>query len=196
MNIGTKIILTILLSIPLTAMAGPFGLYEGMTLKDLKKITELQKINQYIYYTDKLPNGHPSFENYILSIHPEKGLCSISAISNHMEINKAKNEFFKIRELLISKYGKGQDYQNDFDDRYTKSNNEIQLLNDRIIRPSITWINHPLYHNLPKNIFMIRLSINPTEDESQKTFLGLDYQLEKECLLKQENNSNKDNSML
>ena len=197
MNTGKEMLLTVLLAMPFTALAGPFGLEKGMTLEEVKKITNLNEVNPYIYRTSYLPKEHPVFTNYILTIHPEKGLCSISSTSERMSLEKVKFEFFTIRELISSKYGKGLEKDNDFDDKYTaRGNDELWMLKKRTLRPTTTWINHPLYQKeLPQDIYMITLSINHSETEVGNTFLGLHYQLEKNCLLTTQNKEKPDNSI-
>ena len=95
----------------------PFGFELGMTKAQLitaigqKAITE-EKDDVLVLST--APNPHSSFDSYMVLISPDKGLLKVVAegltISVNDEGDQLKDEFEKIYDGLISKYGKGKRY--------------------------------------------------------------------------------------
>lgn len=92
------------------SFAGPFGLEMGMTLSQLKKISDVKPSKvSYIYLASKLPKGNNSFEEYSLFISPKTGLCKIRGIGKDIDTSvygtAIISEFDKIDQLLSNKYG-------------------------------------------------------------------------------------------
>ncbi|MFA7404537.1 MAG: hypothetical protein WC007_11105 [Pelobacteraceae bacterium] len=92
------------------AFAGPFGLEQGMTLKQLSKITKLERINNaYTYRTNKVPKPYNDIESYQLYVSPTDGLCGIRAVSKKINTGAygedVLHKFSKVEAALISKYG-------------------------------------------------------------------------------------------
>ena len=111
-----RLMLLISLSlISLTAHSGPFGLEMGMSLDELGKKIELKphgnEKQAFVYNAVSVPNPHPDFNRYILSVSPEHGLCSIAAVSNPIKINNGNgidSKFSEIEKELSTKYGPPQ----------------------------------------------------------------------------------------
>ena len=61
------------------AMAGPFGLNMGMSLKEIGG--KPKKIANGKYEIVDIPKPHSAFESYIVQVSPKSGLCWIKAIS-------------------------------------------------------------------------------------------------------------------
>lgn len=97
----------IMLALPISAVAGPFGLERGMTLSDLGEYTESIVPGKYILET--VPNPNPAFEEYIVEIGPDTGLCWIKAIGETITTNpygaELKTEFSKLQKIVESIYG-------------------------------------------------------------------------------------------
>lgn len=93
------------------AYSGPFGLEMGTSFDELSKKLELKphgsEKQQYVYNASVVPNPHPDFNRYILSISPEQGLCSIVAVSNPVkaDYNEVRSKILAIEEELSVKYG-------------------------------------------------------------------------------------------
>lgn len=93
------------------AIAGPFGLMQGMSLDTLKKQgTFVQEPSEPYFYTSKsLTNGHPDFESYTVILTPQDGLCKIGAngknISTSVYGSELVSEFKNVTSALTSKYG-------------------------------------------------------------------------------------------
>lgn len=94
------------------AYSGPFGLEMGQKIDDLKKIMDLKQNenNSGWYHTSTVPLPYADFEEYVLSILPEEGLCNVAGMSGPIKTddNGAQfiRKFSKLESLLIAKYGK------------------------------------------------------------------------------------------
>ena len=90
-----------------TAMAGPFGLDMGMTLKDVGGKPE--KVTNGKYKLTSVPNSHSAFEAYIVQISPKDGLCWIKAIGKDIPTSaygiELKSAFNDMKGKLEKTYG-------------------------------------------------------------------------------------------
>ncbi len=90
------------------AMAGPFGLEKGMTLKGIGGNPE--KVGHGIYKLDSVPKPHSAFEAYVVRIAPKGGLYWIKAIGKDIETStygmELKSAFNEMKEKLGATYGK------------------------------------------------------------------------------------------
>ena len=88
------------------AMAGPFGLYKGMSLKEIGGKPE--KLKNGIYKVN-VPKPHSAFEAYIVKVAPKGGLCWIKAIGKGIATSSygidLKSAFSKMEEKLGATYG-------------------------------------------------------------------------------------------
>jgi len=94
------------------AMAGPFGLYKGMSLKEIGgKPEKLQNtiLGNGIYKIN-VPKPHSAFEAYIVKVAPKGGLCWIRAIGKDIATSsyglELKSAFSEMEEKLGATYGK------------------------------------------------------------------------------------------
>jgi hypothetical protein len=91
------------------AFAGPFGLQQGMTPEQIKNITPLQDLGDFVYTARTLPMGSKEFEQYTFLIVPGFGLCKVVATTKRIETNPAgvalKREFNDYAQILKEKYG-------------------------------------------------------------------------------------------
>ena len=102
--------LLILAMFPTLAMASPFGLKMGMTIKEIAKECEgkpeFVKNDAYIIKPKK---SHPSFEHYIVFVDKNKGLYQIKAISSDIKTNdygtELQSSFNATKDRVAKKYG-------------------------------------------------------------------------------------------
>jgi hypothetical protein len=95
----------------ITGTAGPFGLSMGMTLEQVKKAGNFVPGSvPFVFKSQKVENGHPGFESYILLLTPTHGLCSVTATGIDVvtsvygtELEEKHKEFVG---ALTNKYGK------------------------------------------------------------------------------------------
>jgi hypothetical protein len=92
-----------------SSYAGPFGLEQGMTLDQIKKITQVKEINKFKYSAYSLPMGSKDVEIYIFFLAPTIGLCNVDAYSKEMKTSSTgaelKAEFNSYVKILSEKYG-------------------------------------------------------------------------------------------
>ena len=90
------------------AMAGPFGLEKGMSLKDIGGKPE--KVGHGIYKLSSVPKPHSAFEAYVVRISPKGGLYWIKAIGKDIATStygvELKSAFNEMEEKLGATYGK------------------------------------------------------------------------------------------
>lgn len=90
------------------AMAGPFGLDMGMTLKDIGGKPE--KVANGKYRLSSVPKPHSAFEAYIVQVSPKGGLCWIKAIGKDVPTSaygiELKSAFNDMKGKLEKAYGK------------------------------------------------------------------------------------------
>ncbi len=95
---------------PALAMASPFGLKMGMTIKEIAKECEgkpeFVKNDAYIIKPKK---SHPSFEHYIAFVDKNKGLYQIKAVSSAISTNdygtELQSSFNATIKRVAKKYG-------------------------------------------------------------------------------------------
>jgi len=90
------------------AMAGPFGLEKGMSLKEIGGKSE--KIGHGVYKLSSVPKPHSAFEAYIVKVAPKGGLCWIKAIGKDIATSSYGidliSAFSEMEEKLGATYGK------------------------------------------------------------------------------------------
>ena len=102
--------LMIMAILPALAMASPFGLKMGMTIKEIAKECEgkpeFVKNDAYIIKPKK---SHPSFEHYIVFVDKNKGLYQIKAISSAISTNdygtELQSSFNATKDRVAKRYG-------------------------------------------------------------------------------------------
>jgi hypothetical protein len=86
------------------AVAGPFGLEMGASVKELDVAGSGFKLS-----LNSVPNPHPLFTNYSIWHSIETGVCRILAISKISENDRygedVKSTFSRVRKALEEKYG-------------------------------------------------------------------------------------------
>lgn len=95
---------------PALAMASPFGLKMGMTLKEIAKECEgkpeFVKNDAYIIKPKK---NHPSFEYYFVFVDKNKGLYQIKAVSSVINTNdygiELQSSFNVTKDRVAKRYG-------------------------------------------------------------------------------------------
>ena len=90
-----------------TAMAGPFGLDMGMTIKEVGGKPE--KIANGKYKLTSVPKPHSAFESYLVQVSPKGGLCWIKAIGKDIPTSvyglELKSAFNEMKGKLEKAYG-------------------------------------------------------------------------------------------
>lgn len=95
---------------------GPFGIYEGMTLQELKKVDPaailLPKSSLYMVTTVPAPSS--KFTSYTVVLAPSTGACAVMAMTDDITADsqgfEVKRRFESILDLLKSVYGEPKRY--------------------------------------------------------------------------------------
>jgi len=91
-----------------SAIAGPFGLEMGMSLKEIGGTPE--NIAYGKYKLTSVPKPHSAFEFYVIQVAPNSGLCWIKAIGKDIATSsyglELKSEFSEMEKKLEGTYGK------------------------------------------------------------------------------------------
>ena len=111
MNKPAKITASVVFSLfSQMAIAGPFGLNMGMTIKQIDTIAE--QVAPSVYITSKVPKSHSAFENYGVKVGPKSGLCWIKAIGKDISTSSygidLNSEFEEMEQKLTKTYGKSE----------------------------------------------------------------------------------------
>lgn len=98
-------------SIAQTAADGPFGLRMGMTLKEIQAFTKVTELSDFTYEITKPPVANSNFDQYMIIVTPQEGLCKVAADINNIASNdfgdSVKSRFNDLQKSLTSKYGEG-----------------------------------------------------------------------------------------
>lgn len=90
------------------AVAGPFGLEMGMSLKDIGGAP--QKLAPGKYKLTNVPKSHSAFEAYVVQVAPKGGLCWIKAVGKDISTSsygiELKSAFKDMEQKLEASYGK------------------------------------------------------------------------------------------
>jgi len=91
-------------------LAGPFGLSQGSSLDEVRKVGAfVSTANDYSYVAKSLANGSPDFESYSVLVTPKQGLCRIVAFSGDLYTDgygrQLKTRFHELTSALAGKYG-------------------------------------------------------------------------------------------
>ena len=90
------------------ALAGPFGLEKGMSLKDIGGKPE--KVSHGLYKLSSVSKPHSAFEAYVVRIAPKGGLYWIKAIGKEIATStygmELKSAFSEMEKKLGATYGK------------------------------------------------------------------------------------------
>lgn len=110
LNLMQSLLVFLLSFFSFQVLAGPFGLEQGMTLEQIKKITILEKGDfNYIYLAKQLPKGSDEVFGYVFTITPKTGLCRIVTVSQGISVSpdgkELINEFNAYAKVLSKKYG-------------------------------------------------------------------------------------------
>jgi len=105
---NSMLLCTLVLTLEISgqAMAGPFGLEKGMTLK---QIDNAQQVAPGKYKVASVPKPHSAFGSYIVQIGPQSGLCWIKGIGKDVGTSvyglELKSAFNQMKEKLEHTYG-------------------------------------------------------------------------------------------
>jgi len=93
-----------------SAIAGPFGLEMGMSIKKIDP--KAKEVSPGMYTTSKVPKPHSAFENYVVQVGKKNGLCWIKAIGKDISTSsygiELKSAFSSMSEKLSKTYGKNE----------------------------------------------------------------------------------------
>jgi hypothetical protein len=113
-SLGIAILLGIFV-FPALGQAAPFGLTQGMTLKELGGKPE--SLGDRKYRFESVPKPHSAFEFYVLQIGQKSGLCFVKAVGKNVKTSVYGSElrfaFQAMQDRLSSVYGSPD---NEFDD--------------------------------------------------------------------------------
>jgi hypothetical protein len=95
-----------------SASAGPFGLEEGMTLKQIGG--NPQQVAPGRYRLSSVPKPHSAFESYFVEVGPRTGLCWIQAVGRNVSTSVFGAElhaaFTNLKIKLDQSYGEAKLY--------------------------------------------------------------------------------------
>ena len=110
LNLMQYLLICLLSMFSLQVLAGPFGLEQGMSLEQIKKIAKLGKVDKFHYFAKTLPKGSNEIKLYMLKITPTEGLCKIVAVTQDVPTNpngeELRDEFDSYVKILSEKYGR------------------------------------------------------------------------------------------
>lgn len=102
------LLLAVLLFHALPALAGPFGTNMG---DGLDKFPVAERIAEFTYLTKNVPEPHPQFTRYVLSIHPLTGLYAVTGYAEFhagdTEGAKVKENFARLLKTFVGLHGEG-----------------------------------------------------------------------------------------
>jgi hypothetical protein len=91
-----------------SAIAGPFGLERGMSLKEIGG--KPKKVAHGKYKLTNVPKPYSAFEAYFVQVAPKAGLCWVKAIGKDVRTSsygvELKNAFSVMEQKLEKAYGK------------------------------------------------------------------------------------------
>lgn len=93
------------------AIAGPFGLTEGMTVHQILEHGAFQRYQNEkgVYISRSMKHGHPDFELYIAIVSDNFGLCKVVAHGEKIKTDKngseIKSRFNAHKKALVKNYG-------------------------------------------------------------------------------------------
>jgi hypothetical protein len=95
------------LALAIPALAGPFGLAQGMTPAQIG--VPLEALAAGHYRASSAPKAHSAFEQYLFKIGPGTGLCMVTAIGKTIDTNiqgsQLRAAFIDLSERLGASYG-------------------------------------------------------------------------------------------
>lgn len=95
----------LLAAVPTLAIAGPFGVDEGMSASSLPEATEFSRW----MYSFKPEKAHRLFAEHFVSATPQHGVCLVGAVGHPQQNDrfgeKVRNLFLDIRAQLTAIYG-------------------------------------------------------------------------------------------
>ena len=168
-------IMTIL---PALAMASPFGLKMGMSIKEIARECdgkpEFVKKNAYIIKPKK---SHPSFEYYIVFVDKNKGLYRIKALSSTINTNaygtELQNSFNVTKDRIAKKYGEPTIHDEiDPESVFQEGNYWMHTLKGGARTLAAIWGKG---EKLADNLDMVILECSASEISSRQGFLILYY---------------------
>ena len=91
---------------------GPFELYPGMPIEELKGCCgPLAEPKPFFYVLSKVPKPHPLFTAYAVMVTPDQGLCAITATSETLNTDRFGEDLSatldRIADQISSVYGWG-----------------------------------------------------------------------------------------
>jgi len=108
-SLGIPVIMLIGLFVQ-SAVAGPFGLDMGMSIKKIDP--KAKEISSGMYKTTKVPKPHSAFEYYVVQVSKNNGLCWIKAIGKDISTSsygiELKSAFESMNKKLSKAYGKNE----------------------------------------------------------------------------------------
>jgi hypothetical protein len=109
-----KIIFTLFLFLPITALAGPFGTEMGMSKEELGIKGTNEEISTFKWKLASLPKTSKLIDFYVVTVTPKNGLCAIRAVGKDVTTSaygtQLRSAFEKINKSLQKKYSKGESY--------------------------------------------------------------------------------------
>lgn len=94
--------------------SGPFGLRMGMTVAELRQLTDVKALEPdqrpMVFQTERLPRHHDAFEGYLLVVSDKVGLCKIIGLGETIAVKpegkELKSAFHDLEEAIEKKYGR------------------------------------------------------------------------------------------
>jgi len=182
-----KAFLFLLVLIPINSLAGtgPFGIEQGMKLEEIQKIAKLREINPYIYSTEKLPAGHPAFDEYRFVVTPQHGLCKVVAWTHNIPSNAygdgVKENFKSLFDAVTTKYGKSKEHDLLKAGSIWNEPQDWMMSLAEEERGLVAFWSRDKGSSLPETISYIKLEVHGVSLSSAVIELGYEFQVYPEC---------------
>lgn len=157
------------------AIAGPFGLGMGMTIKQIDP--KAKELAPGKFATTKVPKPHSAFEQYVLQVGNKNGLCWIKAVGKNISTSsygiELKSAFMSMNEKLTKAYGKGETTDLLLSGSIWKEPNEFMMAMMKKERFLIAVWNKEKGSKLEGNLKQVGLIASP--DGLSKAYLSVEY---------------------
>jgi hypothetical protein len=93
---------------PAIREATPFGLRQGMSVKELGAAAT--PIGGGMYKLTSVPRPHPDFEFYVAQVSPRTGMCYVKGVGRQVRTNgygaELRSRFVRVRDEISASYGR------------------------------------------------------------------------------------------
>lgn len=165
------------------AIAAPFGVSMGMSIKNIDK--NAKEVSSSYYVTKKVPKPHSAFDKYIINATPKAGVCVIKAIGKEISASdngvQLKKEFNEMERKLSNVYRDGYAVDMVMPSSEWKDPKDFMMslaTKERILKA--VWSSES--SDLGRNLSNIVLSVNTNELNSGHIFVEYVFYNKERCI--------------